>query len=109
MIEIQIKGFWTLEHVREFADDARAAARKVLQAGKRQTILYDYTDASIQSSEVVAELQCLAQEKAFRSRKVALYTGRALAKRQASRIADLGHAMRTFDDRDEALAWLKST
>jgi len=106
LIQIDVKGFWTLDHVEAFASDVREAARQVMKAGKRQVILYDYTGAPIQAAAVVAALQALAQDNAFRSRKVALYTGSPLARRQAKTIAAHGHSMQAFEHRDVAIAWL---
>jgi hypothetical protein len=108
LIEITVEGFWTLEHVARFAADIRANAREVRRTGKRQVILYDYTRASIQSADVVEALQRLARDNALRSRKVALFTGSLLAKRQAVRIAREGEAIQVFDNRDAAIAWLKA-
>ena len=106
IIEIEVEGFWDRDHVADFARDLNVAARAIAATGRRHTSLYDYSRAAIQTQQVVAALQQLAEHAEHKSRRVALYTGGQLARLQAKRIAAVRDDIAVFDDRGAALAWL---
>lgn len=106
IIEIEVSGFWKLDQLGAFADEVAEQARSVRLNGKRQAILYDYTQAAIQSQDVVTALREMAARDAFKSRKVALYSAGRLARLQARRIAECSDRFAVFEDRGAALDWL---
>lgn len=106
IIEVRVDGFLTPDDIKAFHAEMMREVRAMRLQGKRQSILYDYTDAVIQSQEVVAALKDLADSDAFASRRVALYSGGQLARMQATRIAAGDARFRIFDSRDDAVAWL---
>ena len=106
IIEVRVDGFLQPEDITAFQADMMREVRAMRLQGKRQSILYDYTQAAIQSQEVVAALKTLAADDAFGSRRVALYSGGQLARMQASRIAGGDARFRIFDARADAVAWL---
>ena len=106
VIEITVAGFWTLE---EFGEFTRALQHHIrMWPGSTPPMsLYNYTDAAIQSQDVVAAMQHLAST-VDPHRRVALYTEGRLARMQARRVAMAGSQMRVFDSREEAIEWLTS-
>lgn len=105
-IEITVSGFWSPEHLDEFAEDLKRAIAAFPATGRPPASLYNFTDAAIQPQSVVAKMQAMASSKALAGRKVALYTEGRLARLQARRVADAGSNMRVFETRAQAVAWL---
>ena len=88
IVEVTVGGFWSVVEFRAFVRDLQDVLATSL--GKIPPMsLYNYTEAAIQSQEVVMLMQELAREVAPR-RKVALYTEGRLARMQARRVADAG-------------------
>ena len=108
VIEIVIAGFWQDGEVEAFAAGLAKEVASVHETGRMHATLYDYTDAVIQSQETVARFADIARDNPFRVAKTAIFTGGKLARRQAGRIAEQGPHIRVFEDRDEALAWLRA-
>ena len=104
ILEITVSGFWTVEAFGAFVRDLRLALA-VAPGAEPPASLYNYTDAAIQSQEVIALMQDLARSVAP-NRKVALYTEGRLARMQARRVAMAGTQMRVFENRGEAMGWL---
>lgn len=91
-------------------DDFSAALAKAITqvraTGRAPVSLCDYSDATVQSQEVVAGLVEMMKDPAVRSRRVAVHTGRVLPKLRAER-ANPDHAeFRFFPDKEEARAGL---
>jgi hypothetical protein len=106
LISISIQGFWTVTEVRNFAAALGQQAAALRALGKDPALFYDYTDAVIQSQDVVAALSDLARAAPAQARKVAVYTEGLLARRQARRVAATSDKIRLFDERAAALEWL---
>ncbi len=106
IIEIKLEGFWSMEQVEAFGHDLAAQAARVALTGRRQAVLYDYTDVVIQSQDVIGALQAMARNDDFKSRRVALYSAGRMAVQQARRVAAASDRFAVFDDRRAALAWL---
>jgi hypothetical protein len=105
-IDITVSGFWSPEHLDDFAQDLTRAIVAFPATGRLPASLYNFTDAAIQPQSVVAKMQAMASSKAFAGRKVALYTEGQLARLQAKRVSEAGSNMRVFDTRADAIAWL---
>lgn len=107
IVEVKIDGFWSLDHVDALARDLSQHVARIALTGKRQAMLYDYTDVVLQSQAVVGALQDLARCDAFKSRRVALYSAGRTGRLQATRVASAaGDRFALFDDRGAAMAWL---
>ena len=106
IISISIQGFWTVTDVRNFAAELARQAAALRLAGKEPALFYDYTNAVIQSQDVVAALSDLARAAPAQARKVAVYTKGLLARRQARLVAAANDKIRIFDERASALEWL---
>jgi len=106
IIHIAIEGFWTVPEVADFARDLRAEASAARRSGRMPALFYDYTNAVIQSQEVVEALAAIARAAPAGARKVAIFTEGKLARRQAGRVAAAGERIAVFEDRAAALAWL---
>lgn len=105
-VETCIRGFWTPDLLDDFSAALAKAIIQVRATGRAPVSLCDYSDATVQSQEVVAGFVEMMKNPAVRSRRVAVYTGRVLPKLQAER-TNLDHAeFRFFTDKDEARAWL---
>ena len=106
IISISIQGFWTITEVRTFAAELGQQAAGLRALGKDPALFYDYTNAVIQSQDVVAALSDLARAAPAQARKVAVYTEGLLARRQARLVAAASDKIRLFDNRAAALEWL---
>ena len=106
IIEVKVEGFWSVDQVETFARDFAAQVARVALTGKRQAVLYDYTDITIQSQVVIGMLQDMARADDYKSRRVALYSSGRMAVLQARRVAASSERFAVFDDRRAALAWL---
>ena len=106
IIEVKIDGFWSADQVQAFADDLAVQVARVALTGKRQAVLYDYTDVAIQSQLVIGMLQDMARADGYKSRRVALYSSGRNAILQARRVAAASERFAVFDDRGAALDWL---
>ena len=104
ILDIEVSGFWRVQDFRTFAANL-AAALAAAPGRLPPNSLYNYTDAAIQSQELVAMMQAMAQQ-VDPGRRVALYTEGRLARMQARRVAAHCPSMAVFDDRPSALAWL---
>lgn len=108
LLDITLRGFWTPADLDGFLADLRRAIATFPRGRGVPASLYDVTKAAIQSRDVVDAMRAAANSPEFASRRVALYTGLGLARRQARRIAESRDTMRVFETRGEALAWLAS-
>jgi len=106
IITIAIQGFWTVTEVRTFASELGRQAAALREAGKEPCLFYDYTNAVIQSQDVVEALSHLARSAPAQARRVAVYTEGMLARRQARRVAAASDKIQLFDNRAAALEWL---
>jgi hypothetical protein len=106
IIHISVEGFWTVDEVGAFARDLGRHASAIRCGGKMPALFYDYTNAVIQSQEVVAALQDVARQAPASARKVAIFTEGKLARRQAARVAAASDKIQVFEDRAAALGWL---
>ncbi|KQU47387.1 hypothetical protein ASG67_14090 [Sphingomonas sp. Leaf339] len=108
IIEVQLTGLCSMEEFRIFTDELRAAIASFPPGDQQPATLYDFTDATIQTQEVVAAMKALAEHPAMIHRRVAMYTEGVLARRQALRISENRENMRVFKSRVEAIEWLKT-
>ncbi len=106
MFETAISGFWTLADVEAFGREANAAAARIAATGRAPVSLCDYTNAAIQSQEVIAAFQRMMDNPTTRSRRVAMYTSGVMARMQATRATANREEVRFFTDRREAERWL---
>jgi len=106
IIEVEVTGFWSEDHVGVFAQDLAREAQAVAATGKRHAMFCDYSRAAIQTQQVVAAIQSLAVGAEYKSRKVALFTAGLLARQQAKRIAAMRPDIAVFTDHDAAMDWL---
>lgn len=105
--ETAIHGFWTLETIDDFRRAVTEAGARIERVtGRPPVSLCDYTNASIQSQEVIAAFAKMVEHPIVRSRRVAMYTGGVMAKMQAQRATRDRSEFRFFSDLNEARAWL---
>jgi hypothetical protein len=108
IIHISVEGFWTVPEVHDFARDLGTEAAVVRGTGRLPALFYDYTNAVIQSQDVVAALAEVARRAPAGARKVAIFTEGKLARRQAARVAAASEKVQVFEDRAAALGWLEA-
>lgn len=105
--ETAINGFWTLDTLADFRRAVTDAGMRIQrETGALPVSLCDYTNASIQSQEVIAAFTEMMNNPIVRSRRVAMFTSSVMAKMQAQRATRDRAEIRFFTDRDEARAWL---
>lgn len=105
-IEVKLIGLCSMDEFSVFVDELRAAIVNFPVSDRPPATLYDFTDAKIQTQEVVAAMKALAEHPAMVHRRVALYTEGVLARRQALRISENRPNMCVFKGRAAALDWL---
>ena len=108
IIEVRLAGMCSMPEFTQFVGELRAAIATFPTGPSAPATLYNFTDAAIQTQEVVAAMKQLAENPAMIHRRVALYTEGALAKRQAQRISENRTNMKVFSSRTDALSWIAS-
>ena len=106
IIEVKLMGLCSMAEFETFVVELRAAIANFPKGPKPPATLYDFTQATIQTQEVVAAMKALAENPVMIHRRVAMYTEGVLAKRQAERICENRSNMFVFKSRAEALEWL---
>lgn len=106
IIEVKLMGLCSLEEFATFVKELRSAISNFPKGLHPPATLYDFTEATIQTQEVVAAMKALAENPVMVHRRVALYTEGVLAKRQAERICENRSNMFVFRSRAAALQWL---
>jgi len=105
-IEVAVVGFWNVEHVQSFKAELLQELQKMSQYVTAPKTLYNYTNAAIQSQDVVAAMTALAADPDLAGRRVAMYTDGLLARMQAKRVSSVRADMQVFTDRASAVRWL---
>lgn len=108
-METAISGFWTVKTIADFRRAVTEAGERIERVtGRPPVSLCDYTNASIQSQEVIAAFAEMMDNPIVRSRRVAMYTSGVMARMQAQRATRHRPEIRFFSDLDEARAWLRA-
>lgn len=105
-IEVKVVGLFSIEEFQSFVIDLRTAIVKFSLRDGPPGTLYDFTDAVIQTQEVVSAMKALAEHPLMTHRRVAMYTEGVLARQQAKRICENRDNMFVFSGRAEAVEWL---
>lgn len=108
IIEVKVEGLFSLAEFQEFTQELRSEIARFPVGAKPPATLYDFTNATIQTQEVVSAMKALAEHPAMVHRRVAMYTEGVLARQQAKRICENRNNMFVFASRQEALDWLAS-
>jgi hypothetical protein len=106
LVEIVLRGHWTVDIARSYERDFRSALDELAQRGcplGEQATLIDITGFGVQPQDVAAQLELFAADQSIAPRRTAMVVSTMLLKLQARRVAP---DYRIFDNRDEALAWL---
>ncbi|MDR6147398.1 hypothetical protein QE363_003191 [Sphingomonas sp. SORGH_AS870] len=104
--EVTTHGFWTLDTMADFTRELEQTIRRIRATGRSPVSLCDYSNAMVQSQEVVAAFVQMMESPSVRSGRVAVYTKGALTKFQAERANQNHDEFRFFTDKDETRAWL---
>lgn len=105
-IEVKLEGLCSMAEFQSFVVELRDAIANFPAGEKPPATLYDFTNATIQTQEVVAAMKALAEHPAMVHRRVAMYTEGVLARRQAKRICESRDNMVVFASRAEALQFI---
>ena len=101
---VKLRGFAKSADLPVFEDDLAKAEETLGGRDGTLQLLYDVSDAQIQSQEIVAALRRIAIRSSKR-KAIALVNGSSLAGRQLRRILS-GADYREFASFEEAAAWL---
>lgn len=107
-IEVKLCGLCSLEEFQQFVAELRSEIARFPVGRRPPATLYDFTDATIQTQEVVLAMKALAEHPAMVHRRVALYSEGVLARQQAKRICENRSNMFVFPNREEAINWITS-
>ncbi|WP_157035858.1 hypothetical protein [Sphingobium chungbukense] len=105
-VRITLSGFATIDDVYQMERDFLSSLSRMPKNGAMYQLLYDVSEARIQSQEVVAELHDLCR-RSPRVSACALVNASALAGRQLGRIFE-GLGPTIFNDYGAAVEWLDS-
>lgn len=105
LIRARLGGFFSIDDVRRFALDYRAALAKLPSHG--HLTLVDIKSMKIQSQEVVEAFTRFMASADIQSRKLAFISGSTLARLQAQRLTSRD-TVGYFDTSAEAETWLLS-
>ena len=103
-IHITLEGFASLDDVKQFARDLQQAVDTLPTYRGPHQLLYDVSEAKVQSQDVVQALRQLALAS-LRSSAFALVNASTLAGRQLNRIFS-GIDMHVSSNRADAISWL---
>ena len=103
-IHITLEGFAALDDVKQFARDLQQAVDTLPTYRGPHQLLYDVSEAKVQSQDVVQALRQLALASP-RSSAFALVNASTLAGRQLNRIFS-GIDMHVSSNRADAISWL---
>jgi len=103
-IHITLEGFAALDDVKQFARDLQQAVDTLPTYRGPHQLLYDVSEAKVQSQDVVQALRQLALAS-LRSSAFALVNASTLAGRQLNRIFS-GIDMHVSSNRADAISWL---
>ena len=103
-IHIALEGFASLDDVKQFARDLQQAVDTLPTYRGPHQLLYDVSEAKVQSQDVVQALRQLALASP-RSSAFALVNASTLAGRQLNRIFS-GIDMHVSSNRADAISWL---
>lgn len=105
LVRLKLSGMLTAEQVKQlYREEHRAIADMACQIGEHLCIV-DLTSCPLQVQEV-AEAFKSQIGSAAKARRLAIYTGNALGRIQARRIARERDDVALFELREEAEAWL---
>lgn len=107
-IEVKLCGLCSMEEFQEFVGELRSEIARFPVGRRPPATLYDFTEASIQTQEVVLAMKALAEHPAMVHRRVAMYSEGVLARQQAKRICENRSNMFVFASRAEAIDWIVS-
>ncbi len=110
MLEAVVTGYWSTETVSAFAIAVNQAidhAALSRSGSRRLPMLIDARDHGVQGSEVATALESVARALAKRLGRLAVVVGTTLHKLQSQRINPSADH-RTFQSREEAVAWLNA-
>lgn len=105
LVDITLGGFFDVARVIQVAIDAKAAIDSLALPPHEHLTLFDVSNFSLQSQEVVSALQSLLGNPGYTSRRLAVVTDKSLSPMQVQRVLKRDTAQ-WFDDRREAEAWL---
>ena len=105
LVRIDLKGFFSIEDVQQFAADLRDKSRALTCGPNRHLTLCDVRSMNIQSQGAVGAFSQIVGSAEFRSRRLAFVTGSTLARMQAERLKTRD-GVEYFDDVATAETWL---
>jgi hypothetical protein len=109
LIEVRLTGFFSPEMTRSAGEEVRDAIRSLGPAAGQHLTMYDVADVSIAPGTTMEILQKIFANPAYRplwARKLAFFTGSALARMQLARLREARSDIGIFEDRQTALRWL---
>jgi hypothetical protein len=105
-IEVKVEGLCSIAEFQSFVVELRSQIARFPVGLKPPATLYDFTEATIQTQEVVCAMKALAEHPSMVHRRVAMYSEGVLARQQAKRICENRSNMFVFGSRSDALDWL---
>ena len=107
LIKVRLTGFWTANIMALYKVEIWAALEEMWPKVLKDTqikILVDRTEASVQSQQIIEQLQNLVNEASRFNCRIATVVSGALQKIQADRITSA--KQKIFYDEADALSWL---
>lgn len=105
-IEVKLDVLCSMEEFQSFVAELRRTITLFPAGARSPATLYNFTDATIQTQEVIAAMKALAEHPSMTHRRVAMYTEGVLARQQAKRICENRSNMFVFSSRSDAIGWL---
>ncbi|KQN33605.1 STAS/SEC14 domain-containing protein [Sphingomonas sp. Leaf38] len=106
LVTITIGGFFAQPDIDVF-EQARDAAHRQLRCGPNQQLtLVDMREMMIQSQEAIVGFQRVLNNPATKSKRIAIVTGKTLARMQVERAAERRDVQYFSGEPEEAQTWL---
>ena len=107
LLMVTLLGFLEPTDVKLLHHGIRQALGSLRCAPGRHVAMWDIRSCKIQSQEVVGMFRSMSDERGVAARRIAMVVGGSLMRMQLPRIL-IDRDLRSFDDIEPAIAWLKS-
>ncbi len=107
IVTITIGGFFDAAALTVLIADREQTYKQLRCPPNMHVTLCDVTDCKLQAQDIVAGFRHMMADPRRRSRLLAFVVGDSLVRMQIRRLVAGRDDVRTFADRDEALAWLR--
>jgi hypothetical protein len=106
LVIAKVVGFLSAGDIADYLRQKADAVARLGQGAGEYLLLFDTSEAVIQSQDIVSAFQDLVATDPLRARRIAVAFDGSLTRRQAERVLETRDTASVFATRQEAEAWL---